>query len=167
MTGFDDDYGEDAPEQDLAAQLAAARAERRVVEEKLSALQRRHSEAQPSSADGQAAAEAAAEPAETPDTVGEAGPPDQDALVAALAEERAATAEIEAQYAALAGEPVGVTPKDRRAAELVQIQGDGALPATDSLDGLLIRLRDRSIPYPQLQAEMRAFGLRDAPPATS
>ena len=51
-TGFDDDFGEDAPEQaDLAAQLKAA-------EDKLAALQRRrHSEARaPSSADGQTAA---------------------------------------------------------------------------------------------------------------
>jgi hypothetical protein len=57
VTGFDDDYGEDAPEQDLAAQLAQAQAERKAAEEKLSALQRRHGEARPSSsADGQAAA---------------------------------------------------------------------------------------------------------------
>ena len=57
MTGFDD-YGDDAPEQDdLAAQLAQAKAERRAAEEKLAALQRRHGEARPSSSvDGQAAA---------------------------------------------------------------------------------------------------------------
>ena len=57
MTGFDD-YGEDAPEQDeLAAQLAQAKAERKAAEDKLAALQQRHSEARaPSSAGGQAAA---------------------------------------------------------------------------------------------------------------
>jgi hypothetical protein len=55
VTGFDDDYGEDAPERDLAAQLAQAQAERKAAEEKLSALQRRHSEARPPSpVDGQA-----------------------------------------------------------------------------------------------------------------
>jgi hypothetical protein len=45
VTGFDDDYGEDPPEQDLAAQLAQAQAERKAAEEKLNGLQRRHSEA--------------------------------------------------------------------------------------------------------------------------
>jgi len=59
VTDFDDDYGDDdAPEQDdLAAQLAQAKAERKAAEEKLSALQRRHSEARaPSSTGGQSAA---------------------------------------------------------------------------------------------------------------
>jgi hypothetical protein len=109
------------------------------------------------------AALTAAEPAETPDTVGEAGPPDQAALVAALAEERAATAEAEAQYAALAREPVGVSPEDRQAQERVQAALDGAMPQVDGLDGVLAMLRDRSMPWPEQQEVMRSFGFRDAP----
>jgi hypothetical protein len=112
-----------------------------------------------------AAAEAAAEPAETPDTVGEAGPPDQAALVAELDEVRRATAEAEAQYATLAREPVGVSPEDRQAQERVQAALDGAMPQVDGLDGVLAMLRDKSMPWPAQQEVMRAFGFRDAPPS--
>ena len=111
-----------------------------------------------------AAAEAADHPAETPDTAGEVGPPDREALVAALAEERRATAEAEAQYAALAREPVGITPEDRLAQERIDAALHGAMPQVDGLDGVLAMLRDRSMPWPQQQEVMRAFGFRDARP---
>ncbi len=82
-----------------------------------------------------------------------------------LAEARAATAAAEAEAEALSRLPVGVTPETVRAAALVDQAAAGASPPTDGLEGMLTRLQDRGIPYPQLLEEMRSFGFRDAPGA--
>jgi hypothetical protein len=89
------------------------------------------------------------------------------ALAAELAAERQAQHEAEQAYLALAHEPVGVSPEDRRAAERVQAALDGAMPQADGLDGMLAMLLDRTMSWPQQQEVMRAFGFRDAPPPTS
>jgi hypothetical protein len=156
-----DDYGYDLPPDpgetrrsgpDLRTWRARLREQGREIRELRAAL---------------AAGEAAGRRGETTDAVGEVGPPDRDALVAALAEERRAAAEAEAQYAALAREPVGVSPEDRQAQERVQAALDGAMPQVDGLDGVLAMLRDKSLPWPDQQEVMRAFGFRDVPPPTS
>lgn len=109
--------------------------------------------------------EAAQRPPETPGPADQQ-PPDRAALIASLDAERRAAAEVEARYEALTHEPV-VSPADRRSAELIQAAADGAAPSgpDSGLEGLMTRLRDRGIPYPQLLQEMRSFGFRDNPPA--
>jgi hypothetical protein len=57
--------------------------------------------------------------------------------------------------------PVGITPEQVRAAALDRAASEGAQPPTEGLEGMYQRLQDRSIPYPQLQQEMRAMGFRD------
>jgi hypothetical protein len=57
--------------------------------------------------------------------------------------------------------PAGVTPADQLSAARVQAQADGASPPVDGLDGMLNRLADRNVPWPQLQQEMEAFGFKN------
>jgi hypothetical protein len=54
-----------------------------------------------------------------------------------------------------------------RAAALDRAASAGAQPPTEGLEGLLVRLRDRSTSWPQIREEMRAMGFRDSPDATS
>jgi hypothetical protein len=58
--------------------------------------------------------------------------------------------------------PVGVTPEAQAAAALVQTAEAGAQPPTEGLEGMLARLRDPSVSWPQLQQEMAAMGFKDA-----
>jgi hypothetical protein len=110
--------------------------------------------------------EAAQRPPETPGPADDQ-PPDAAVLAASLDAERRALAEAEDQHALLARQPIGVSPADQQAAARIQAATDGAAPSgpDSGLEGLMTRLRDRGIPYPQLLQEMRSFGFRDNPPA--
>ena len=73
---------------------------------------------------------------------------------------RAQVAEAQAQVAELERQPVGIPPEVQRSMELVsQAQASASAPA-DGVEGLLARMKDRSVPYPQLVQEMRAYGFR-------
>ena len=58
--------------------------------------------------------------------------------------------------------PVGVSPEAQRAAELTAAAQAGSSPPTEGLEGMLARLRDPSVDWPQLQKEMAAMGFKDA-----
>jgi hypothetical protein len=103
--------------------------------------------------------EAAQRPPETPGPADDQ-PPD---LAASLAAERRAAAEVEAQHAVLARQPIGVSPADQQAAARIQAATDGAAAPVDGLAALMARLKDRGVPYPQLLQEMRVLGFRDRP----
>jgi hypothetical protein len=59
--------------------------------------------------------------------------------------------------------PVGVTPQAVTAQQLADQAQAGAQAPAQGLDGMLARLRDPSVSWPQLQQEMRSMGWRPAP----
>ena len=155
-----DDYGYDFPPDDPPRRSGI---DARVLRARLREMGRENRELRRALA---AAEAAAAETAAQPDSMGAGGEVGQDDPPPAAMSDAAMAArlaEVEAQCAALAREPVGVSPEDRRAFEQVQAQAEGALPPTTGLEGLLARWSDRGIPYPQLLQENRMWGFRDPP----
>jgi hypothetical protein len=88
---------------------------------------------------------------------------DRSEVAERIAAAQAAAAKAEAAAEALSRQPVGIPPEVIRAAQLTDIAQSGAIAPSSGLDGMLTRLQDRSVPFPQLLEEMRAMGFRDAP----
>jgi hypothetical protein len=111
-----------------------------------------------------AAAEAAAESSPpTPEHPEPAEPAEQATTLAEqLVEAQQAAVEAQEAYEVETRKPAGVTPEQIRAAQLVEAQADSALSPPAGLEGLLSRMQDRSVPYPQLLAEMKMWGFKDA-----
>jgi hypothetical protein len=61
--------------------------------------------------------------------------------------------------------PAATTPEAIRASALVNAAAAGASPPTEGLEGMLTRLQDKSVSWPQLQQEMQAMGFKDQPNA--
>jgi hypothetical protein len=142
----------------LRAKLRDAGREKRALEAENAELRRRVERLEPVDYGRRSEPET---PAADP---GGAEQPDQADPRAELEQLQQARAAAEAAAAELSRQPVGIPPEAQRAMQLDRQAEAGATPPTQGLEGILSRLQDRSVPYPQLLEEMRSMGFRDDQP---